>query len=565
MGIKTLLIAPYPALEHVMEECIKVEPELNMKIELANLQEAIPIAKEAEKQGIEVIISRGGTAQLIEQEVTIPVVDIHVSGYDMLRVLTLANDYPGKKAIVGFSNITMGAKAITDLLEIPIEVFTIEDAIEVDPLVNQLKIDGYQLIIGDVITRDAAAKYNLEGILIQSGREAIFEAIKEVKSIYRMLRKQRFQMTIMQTIIERQFSDVIVMNRDGNIVYENWKRFSDSPLSVKKMINIIQQKSDSKEELDIIETNQHKRVKQMMIPIKIEGELHYLFAFSSMKDLVLDNSLHIIDVPTPPVILSKSDSMKRCIEKIQSNLSRNGWILIGKSGTGKKLITKWIHFKKNRGNGLLAVMSAKAFINMNQQLDPDIKTIYLNEIEMLSLEELRIFVGKVKSNYNNGITIIIAMETSGINGYTALPYLEFIRVDLPILVERKEDIRPLVTHFLTAFHSEFGTSAIKIKEDAWQVLESYSWPGNVEELYLLIHDAVKEEKGFVIGKGLIQQLLGERSNKMETMDNKYLQGTLEEIEKRIIDAVMEEEHYNQTKVAERLGINRTTLWRKLKQ
>ncbi|PAE13128.1 hypothetical protein CHI02_06210 [Niallia circulans] len=565
MGIKTLLIAPYPALEHVMEECIKVEPELNMKIELANLQEAIPIAKEAEKQGIEVIISRGGTAQLIEQEVTIPVVDIHVSGYDMLRVLTLANDYPGKKAIVGFSNITMGAKAITDLLEIPIEVFTIEDAIEVDPLVNQLKIDGYQLIIGDVITRDAAAKYNLEGILIQSGREAIFEAIKEVKSIYRMLRKQRFQMTIMQTIIERQFSDVIVMNRDGNIVYENWKRFSDSPLSVKKMINIIQQKSDSIEELDIIETNQHKRVKQMMIPIKIEGELHYLFAFSSMKDLVLDNSLHIIDVPTPPVILSKSDSMKRCIEKIQSNLSRNGWILIGKSGTGKKLITKWIHFQKNRGNGLLAVMSAKAFINMNQQLDPDIKTIYLNEIEMLSLEELRIFVGKVKSNYNNGITIIIAMETSGINGYTALPYLEFIRVDLPILVERKEDIRPLVTHFLTAFHSEFGTSAIKIKEDAWQVLESYSWPGNVEELYLLIHDAVKEEKGFVIGKGLIQQLLGERLNKMETMDNKYLQGTLEEIEKRIIDAVMEEEHYNQTKVAERLGINRTTLWRKLKQ
>ncbi|MEM5593849.1 hypothetical protein AAHH67_22625 [Niallia circulans] len=101
------------------------------------------------------------------------------------------------------------------------------------------------------------------------------------------------------------------------------------------MINIIQQKSDSKEELDIIETNQHKRVKQMMVPIKIEGELHYLFAFSSMKDLVLDNSLHIIDVPTPPVILSKSDSMKRCIEKIQSNLSRNGWILIGKSGTGK--------------------------------------------------------------------------------------------------------------------------------------------------------------------------------------------------------------------------------------
>lgn len=128
------------------------------------------------------------------------------------------------------------------MLEIPIEVFTIEDAKEVEPLVNQLKIDGYQLIIGDVITRDAAAKSNLEGILIQSGREAIFEAIKEVKSIYRMLRKQRLQMTIMQTAIERQLLDVIVVNGEGTIVYENWAIFDRTQVPIKKLINGIHKK-----------------------------------------------------------------------------------------------------------------------------------------------------------------------------------------------------------------------------------------------------------------------------------------------------------------------------------
>jgi len=565
MEIKTLLIAPYPALEHVMEECLKVEPELNMRIELANLHEALPIAKEAEKQGVEVIISRGGTAQLIAQEVNIPVVDIHVSGYDMLRVLTLANDYPGKKAIVGFSNITIGAKAITDLLEIPIKVFTIEDALEVEPLVEQLKIEGYQLIIGDVITRDAAAKHHLEGILIQSGREAIFEAIKEVKSIYRMLRKQRLQMTILQTIIKRQLSDVIVVGSDGNIIYENWERFNASPVPIKKIISIIQQKNDSEEELDIIKMTQHNSIKQIIIPINLEGENHYLFAFFLLEELVTENSLSIVDIPTQPIIISKSEGMKRCVEKIESNLSSNDWILIGKLGTGKKLISKFIHYQKNRGNGFLGVISAHAILTMKHQLDPDIRTIYINDLTMLNSHELRLFAEKVKILHDIGITVIIALDKLDTEIYTALYYPDFTRIDLPTLSERKEDIRLLAALFLAAFHTEFGTSAIKIKEDALQLLETYAWPGNVEELFILIRDAVKEEKGFVIGKRLILLLLGDRLNIIETIDKEFLQGTLEEIEKRIIDAVMEEEHYNQTKVAERLGINRTTLWRKLKQ
>lgn len=564
MKIKTLLIAPYPALEHVMEECLKKEHGLNMHIELANLQEAIPIAKEAEKQGFEMIISRGGTAQLIEQEVNIPVVDIHVSGYDMLRVLTLANDFPGKKAIVGFSNITIGAKAITDLLEIPIEVFTIEDAIEVEPLVNQLKMDGYELIIGDVITRDAAAKYNLEGILIQSGREAIFGAIKEVKSIYRMLRKQRSQMTILQTIIERQLSNVIVISHDGNIVYENWGSFDSLPVSIKKLINRIQQKNDFQQELDIIETAKHKRVKQMMIPINLEGVNHYLFAFTILEELIAESPLQIIDVSNQPVIISKSEKMNSCIEKIESNLSSDYWILIGKSGTGKKLISTFIHYKKNSGIGFLGIQSAKPFLNRENKLDSDIKTIFFNEIEMLSPSELKMFVEKVKNLYDSGIAVILAIDTIENEIYSSLYKSSCIRIDFPTLSERKEDIRLLAAHFLAVFHAEFGTSAIKIKEEALLLLESYTWPGNVEELYILILDAVKEEKGFVIGKRLIHTLLGDRLNRAESINNEFLQGTLVEIEKKIIDAVMVEEQYNQTKVAERLGINRTTLWRKLK-
>ena len=101
------------------------------------------------------IISRGGTAKLIEPEVRIPVIDVHVSGYDTSRVLTLANHFPGRKAIVGFSNITLGAKAITDVLDIEVDVFTVEKAEEVDRSLEDLKAKGFELIMGDVVTIEA--------------------------------------------------------------------------------------------------------------------------------------------------------------------------------------------------------------------------------------------------------------------------------------------------------------------------------------------------------------------------------------------------------------------------
>ena len=155
MTIKTLFIAPYPAMSHLIEECRKEEPELEVRVEVGNLLEAVPLAKEGERQGYDVIISRGGTAKLIEPEVRIPVIDVHVSGYDTSRVLTLANHFPGRKAIVGFSNITLGAKAITDVLDIEVDVFTVEKAEEVDRSLEDLKAKGFELIMGDVVTIEA--------------------------------------------------------------------------------------------------------------------------------------------------------------------------------------------------------------------------------------------------------------------------------------------------------------------------------------------------------------------------------------------------------------------------
>ncbi|MEW9033857.1 MAG: PrpR N-terminal domain-containing protein, partial [Planifilum fimeticola] len=122
MRVKAFGIAPYAGLKRLMEELAKEDPEMDLVVEQGDLEEGVDIARQAEKEGYELVISRGGTASLIREAVSIPVAEIPVSGYDMLRVLTLLKDYRGEVAIVGFPNITRGAAVICDLLNLPVHI-----------------------------------------------------------------------------------------------------------------------------------------------------------------------------------------------------------------------------------------------------------------------------------------------------------------------------------------------------------------------------------------------------------------------------------------------------------
>src|SRR5699024_4119419 len=99
--IKVLVIVPYEGLLEMMKEVSQEVEDIELQVELGNLSEGVAIAKNAENEGYHVIVSRGGTASMIQEAVSIPVIDIQVSGYDVLRILTLVKGFSGKAAIVG--------------------------------------------------------------------------------------------------------------------------------------------------------------------------------------------------------------------------------------------------------------------------------------------------------------------------------------------------------------------------------------------------------------------------------------------------------------------------------
>lgn len=561
MKIKTLFIAPYPAMLPLIEECRKEEKELDIKIATGNLGQALPHVKHAESEGIDMIISRGGTAKLIQQETNIPVIDIQVSGYDMLRVLTLAKDFPGKKAIVGFSNITLGAKTITDILDIGIEVFTIQKEEEVETLVLELKFMGFELIMGDVVTMEAAAKAGLEGILIQSGREAIFDSFQKVKSVYHSFRRKQQENDLLRAIIKKNTDNIIILDSNTECVFEQWNTFSSPPIDIQSLVH----RKGNAESVEMIEGIKGDMLKVQVSNLEIANEIYTQFIIKELNHMKSSSEdLNVETVSQLPMIINESEAMKDCLAAISAGINRNLWLLIGAAGTGKGLLARYIHYLKHQGAGLLLSIHAKETRRGLDSYDDDVRSIYVYGAEDISAEEKPHLLKHCQSWAESGKEVILSLPSEMQEYYSLLYNEEAVRIYIPSLLERKDDIRALTAYFIAHFHQQYGTSAVKIREDAMELLEQYKWPGNTAELKSFLFDVLAAEKGYTISKETVSKQLNLKHRPVQIEDS-LLNGTLDQIEKRIIEAVMEEENQNQTKVSKRLGINRSTLWRKLKQ
>ncbi len=144
--------------------------------------------------------------------------------------------------------------------------------------------------------------------------------------------------------------------------------------------------------------------------------------------------------------------------------------------------------------------------------------------------------------------------------------LNVVRIDLPPLRERSEDIPSLVEHFMQKFASQTKRKLDGIEQDALAALMNHRWPGNVRELEHTIERAVLLGTESKIGlKDLSSQLAvppDGRSPVAEAASKAY---TLKDLEREYIMRVMENTGGNKTETAKILGVDRTTLYRKLEE
>jgi DNA-binding NtrC family response regulator len=304
-------------------------------------------------------------------------------------------------------------------------------------------------------------------------------------------------------------------------------------------------------------------------------------------------------------LIGKSPPMQRIYDLIEriSNSSSNVFVT-GESGTGKELVAKAIHYNGIRKEGPFVAVNCAAIpetlleselFGYKKGAFTDAKTdkkglmfeahegtLFLDEItEMaptLQAKLLRVIEGKEVrplgdtnsypvdvrfiSTTNRDIKSLIEESKFREDLYYRLKVID---IELPPLRERREDIPPLIRHFIDKFNANLRKKISGVSEGALKLLLNYSWPGNVRELENVIERAMNLSQEEIILPEDLPQSLEQKTD--EKLFEKAIRDklTLSKLEKEYIKRVLMEVEGNKSKAAERLGLDRKTLYRKLQE
>ena len=125
---RILAVAPYPGMKDLFLSIANSMPGVDIEVFTRSLENPIEYAKIFAAREFDIIISRGGTAKRIKAVSSIPLIEVEVSVYDMLRAIKMAYQHNRKFAIVGYSNITKPAKMICDILKYDIDIYEIKNS-----------------------------------------------------------------------------------------------------------------------------------------------------------------------------------------------------------------------------------------------------------------------------------------------------------------------------------------------------------------------------------------------------------------------------------------------------
>jgi two-component system response regulator HydG len=141
--------------------------------------------------------------------------------------------------------------------------------------------------------------------------------------------------------------------------------------------------------------------------------------------------------------------------------------------------------------------------------------------------------------------------------------LNVINIHLPPLRDRRDDIPIFVKEFLSHIAVERGENPKTLAPEAEEVIQAYDWPGNVRELENALERAVTLTKSDVIPRSAIPDKISERKAEPLVAERPHKNPSLDVIEQAYITWVLQSEGGNKTRAAEVLGIDPSTLYRKL--
>jgi transcriptional regulator with PAS, ATPase and Fis domain len=589
--IKVLGIAPYEAMKTAMQKIADERSDIDLDVFAADLNYGVEIVRHNLQNNYDVIISRGGTAEMVGKMTNIPVVEISLSVYDILRAIKLAENYSNSYAIVGFPSITESAHLLCTLLQYNIDIITVHSEDEVISTLNHLKQNGYHMVVGDMITHTTARNLGLNAILVTSGTESIVSAFNQAVKTSTSFTQLKNEYEFLKKVIARDGNYTVVFSEDGEMYFSTWNEKNSEKLYEMLRSEIPQ----------IISSDVSKIFHNLNGTLfSIEGRT---VGYKSINHIVFYITASKIQINTSKYgiqFLNKKEAEEHFFNSFYSISGSMGGLqdsinqispsslpvmITGEHGTDKEQIAQIIYTRSSlKFNPLVTIdcelLNDKSWDyltnNYNSPFNDINNTIYFKGVEALSKDRSQQLLSLIVDVNLNKRNRLIFSCTSNLNDLIPSAAQEFVNrlscltICLAPLRERVMEIPSLSSIYLGSLNVELGKQLIGFEPRAMELLQQYHWPRNYTQFKRLLNELAVLTTTPYITSFSVSNLLDKEGRTIGNSYTKVDNGTvldlnrpLDQITEDIINKVLSEKNGNQAATAKQLGISRTTLWRYL--
>ena len=632
--IHMIFYAPYPQIVPLIKQVFQERPDCD-ELEYEIVQDFYN--NPLQDLNADVVIARGFSALTMKQRGYI-CAELKVGGYDVIAaVLKARRMSPGLShiAVIGAFNMIYGIESIRDAFpDMKLSTYPVNSEPLLADAIRQAISDGCDALVGNYTGVELAKKSGLPAVMIESGQEAINNAIDEAKSAAEIDLREKMRSAQMANIMNYSFQGILSTDQNGIITFANKYCYSilDSGHALLTGRSIL----DFFPNLPVEEVTRNGK--------KLLSELHIYASYHLMVNCVPapDNSgntgcvLTFQDTSRIQAdelqvrkklrhssfqakyqfsnILHKSRIMDSVISDAMTySYSDSNILICGETGTGKELFAQSIHNSSPRKNHPFVAINCSALPEnlLESELFGYVEgaftgaskggkmgffelahkgTIFLDEIGDVSpnLQSRLLRVLQEREVVRLGSDTVIPVDVRVISATNKnlkeevangrfrqdlLYRLDVLELNLPPLRNRDQDALFLLSQLISYEHERTGCILTGLSEEGASLITQYPWPGNIREmrnfcqrLSILTPNPLATPADIL--KVLPDAAAATTPNEPKKTDRSTpgdapvysLYDEREEILKALYTF-----HNSRTKTAEFLGIDKSTLWRKMKK
>ncbi len=626
--IRITFVVPHLDIKETVEQCLAEYGEKTVVFDTTHIV-GVEDAKRLDFDS-DIVIARGITSTAVKKyHPDVTVIEIPVTGYDVLRAIDESKGDFGVRsvAIIAAENMVDGAQSLSRMLDVAVTCYRLEHESGAESLIRTALADGAEAIIGGLTVYRAAKNMGVRTNWIKSGVDAVRQAIEEAVRASEIRTRERERAEFHKIVMEYTHEAIVAVDRKGVVTAINQaarailgprhKEYVGTPISeIVPSAGLLSVMERGEEVLGSVRNIGETMIAANLVPIRIGGEVTGAVAtFQNVTKIQeiegrIRQKIHtkgLVSKYTFDDIAGRSPAILRAIESARTFATVDANVLIiGETGTGKELFAHSIHAVSNRRNGPFVAINCAAlpenlleselfgyaegaFTGASRRGKAGLfelahrGTIFLDEIGEISValqaKLLRVLQEREIMRIGDERVVpidvrVIAATNKDLGRLVAggdfrndiLYRLDVLRVNVPALRHRPEDISTLTRHYLASYCRHFHKHVPAITPRGEARLLAYDWPGNVRELMNVCERVAALVSGTEVDEPDIARAAGWDAvlgGRWQPANGQA--GAADTLEAQDLLAMLQKYRFNKTKAAEALGISRTTLWRKVRR